>query len=89
MKLAQRKTIVLPLKQGRLYDCGTMKAVFKADGVETGDRYSVWSGGCRQTPKGQVHILMMRTTNCSLSSRASQASWSERRGTIPRRVRSC
>lgn len=41
MELVRRKPIVLPPKQGRIYDCGTMRAVFKADGVETGDRYSV------------------------------------------------
>jgi mannose-6-phosphate isomerase-like protein (cupin superfamily) len=38
---AGRETIILGLKQGRAYDCGTMSAVFKADGVETGDLYSV------------------------------------------------
>jgi quercetin dioxygenase-like cupin family protein len=33
--------IVLMPGEGRSYDCGTMRAVFKADGAETGDRYSV------------------------------------------------
>ncbi|MGI6852383.1 cupin domain-containing protein [Mesorhizobium sp. 1B3] len=37
--MLQRKPIVLSLKQGRIYDCGTMTAVFKADGIETADRY--------------------------------------------------
>jgi mannose-6-phosphate isomerase-like protein (cupin superfamily) len=33
--------IVLPPGSGRTYDCGPMRAVFKADGIETADRYSV------------------------------------------------
>jgi mannose-6-phosphate isomerase-like protein (cupin superfamily) len=32
--------VLLPGK-GRLYDCGPMTAVFKADGIETANRYSV------------------------------------------------
>ena len=36
-----RKPVMLGLRQGRGYDCGAMSAVFKADGSETGDRYSV------------------------------------------------
>jgi mannose-6-phosphate isomerase-like protein (cupin superfamily) len=36
-----RSTIHLPLEAGRRYELGTMQAVFKADGVETGERYSV------------------------------------------------
>jgi mannose-6-phosphate isomerase-like protein (cupin superfamily) len=36
-----RQPIILGLGQGRGYDCGTMSAVFKADGIESGDRYSV------------------------------------------------
>lgn len=41
MQVVSRQPIILPAKQGRGYDCGSMKAVFKADGIETGDRYSV------------------------------------------------
>ena len=41
MELGERKPIVLPPKRGRSYDCGPMRAVFKADGAETRDRYSV------------------------------------------------
>lgn len=41
MQPDERKPIILGLKQGRRYDCGTMSAVFKADGIETSDRYSV------------------------------------------------
>lgn len=33
--------IVLAPEAGRIYDLGGMRAVFKADGAETGDRYSV------------------------------------------------
>ena len=38
-------TIVLPPGGGRAYAWGAMRGVFKADGPETGDRYSVseWS----------------------------------------------
>jgi mannose-6-phosphate isomerase-like protein (cupin superfamily) len=41
MESVERKPIVLGPRQGRSYDCGTMSAVFKADGAETGDRFSV------------------------------------------------
>jgi hypothetical protein len=34
-------SIVLAPEQGRTYDMGFMRAVFKADGAETDDRYSV------------------------------------------------
>ena len=33
--------IALPLGEGRQYDLGGIRAVFKADGAETGDRYSI------------------------------------------------
>jgi mannose-6-phosphate isomerase-like protein (cupin superfamily) len=33
--------IVLPRGEGRTYDCGSITAVFKADGAETDARYSV------------------------------------------------
>jgi mannose-6-phosphate isomerase-like protein (cupin superfamily) len=33
--------IFLPPGAGRSYDVGSMQSVFKADGVETGERYSV------------------------------------------------
>lgn len=44
MSEAQNKTsrpIVLAPGQGRLYDMGRMKAIFKTDGSETDSRYSV------------------------------------------------
>lgn len=37
----ERTTIYLPLEAGRRYQLGAIQAVFKADGAETGDRYSV------------------------------------------------
>lgn len=37
----QTDAIVLGPEQGRIYELGKMRAVFKADGAETGDRYSV------------------------------------------------
>ncbi|NJO20958.1 MAG: cupin domain-containing protein [Spirulinaceae cyanobacterium RM2_2_10] len=33
--------IILPVGEGRTYECGPMRAVFKADGAETCNRYSV------------------------------------------------
>jgi mannose-6-phosphate isomerase-like protein (cupin superfamily) len=36
-----REPLVLTRGQGRTYECGPMLAVFKADGQETGDRYTV------------------------------------------------
>ncbi|MBA3446867.1 MAG: cupin domain-containing protein [Pseudaminobacter sp.] len=41
MNSPARKPVILGLGQGRGYDCGVMSAVFKADGEETGGRYSV------------------------------------------------
>ena len=35
------ETIVLPPRAGRAYEIGPLRGVFKADGPETGDRYSV------------------------------------------------
>ncbi len=37
----QSSVIVLGDGAGREYPCGTMRAVFKADGPETADRYSI------------------------------------------------
>lgn len=39
--LAERSTILLAPGEGRSYDMPDMKAVFKTDGSETGDRYCV------------------------------------------------
>ncbi len=33
--------VVLPSRQGRVYNCGTMTAIFKADENETREKYSV------------------------------------------------
>jgi mannose-6-phosphate isomerase-like protein (cupin superfamily) len=40
MSTNEQPIVLLPGK-GRSYACGPMTAVFKADGTETGDRYSV------------------------------------------------
>ena len=37
----KRQPVILGPGQGRVYDCGSMSAVFKADGAETGSAYSV------------------------------------------------
>jgi mannose-6-phosphate isomerase-like protein (cupin superfamily) len=49
--------IVLAPEQGRTYDMGFVRAVFKADGAETDDRYSVseWWMAPRQTGPGAHH----------------------------------
>ncbi len=39
--MSQAKPIILSSGEGRTYDCGPMTAVFKADGSETANRYSV------------------------------------------------
>jgi mannose-6-phosphate isomerase-like protein (cupin superfamily) len=41
MEPTEREPVILGPGHGRSYDCGTMRALFKADGAETGDRYSV------------------------------------------------
>ena len=50
-------SIVLPPEQGRTYDMGFMRAVFKADGAETDDRYcaSEWWMEPRNTGPGAHH----------------------------------
>ena len=49
--------IVLPPGDGRAYDLGPMRGVFKADGPETQDRYcaSEWSVEPRQPGPGAHH----------------------------------
>jgi mannose-6-phosphate isomerase-like protein (cupin superfamily) len=37
----ERRPIYLPIEAGRRYDLGAMHAVFKADGAETANRYSI------------------------------------------------
>src|SRR5690606_23431193 len=37
----RNEALILSAKQGRVYDCGTMTAVFKADENETDNQYSV------------------------------------------------
>jgi mannose-6-phosphate isomerase-like protein (cupin superfamily) len=34
-------TLIIPAGQGRVYDCGTMTAIFKADENETNEKYSI------------------------------------------------
>ena len=50
-------SIVLQPDQGRAYDMGFMRAVFKADGVETGGRYCVseWWMEPRKAGPGAHH----------------------------------
>lgn len=36
-----RHALIVPAEQGRAYDMGRMRAVFKADGAETAGRYSI------------------------------------------------
>lgn len=46
--------VILPPGAGRSYDCGPMRAVFKADGAETGGRYCVseWTVAPRSPGSG-------------------------------------
>jgi mannose-6-phosphate isomerase-like protein (cupin superfamily) len=39
--MTETSPIALGPEEGRVYPCGPMTAVFKADGAETGNRYSV------------------------------------------------
>lgn len=50
--MMERKTIILGIGQGRGYDCGSMSAVFKADGLETDERYSVSEWWLEPNSKG-------------------------------------
>jgi mannose-6-phosphate isomerase-like protein (cupin superfamily) len=52
MQSVQRKPIILGPNQGRTYPCGTMSAVFKADGAETRDNYSVSEWWLEPNSKG-------------------------------------
>ena len=40
-KQGHTEAIILPDGEGRVYDCGTMTAIFKADENETDNKYSV------------------------------------------------
>src|SRR5687767_12276600 len=54
----ERKPIILWPGQGRSYDCGTIKPVFKADGLETNDRYCVsewWLAPASKGPGAHSH----------------------------------
>jgi mannose-6-phosphate isomerase-like protein (cupin superfamily) len=37
----EKDTILLKAGEGRIYNCGTMTAIFKADENETGNKYSI------------------------------------------------
>jgi mannose-6-phosphate isomerase-like protein (cupin superfamily) len=52
MDESRRKPVILRPGQGRSYDCGPMRAVFKADGIETGRRYSVSEWWLERNSKG-------------------------------------
>lgn len=50
--------IILPAGGGRRYDMGAIRAVFKADGTETSDRFSVsewWLDAHREGPGAHKH----------------------------------
>ena len=58
MESGRRRPIILGAKQGRGYDCGMMNAVFKADGIETDNRYCVsewWLAGNSKGPGAHSH----------------------------------
>ncbi|HRP32928.1 MAG TPA: cupin domain-containing protein [Agriterribacter sp.] len=50
--------LILPPGQGRVYDCGTMTAVFKADENETAEKYSIsewWLNPGSDGPGAHLH----------------------------------
>jgi quercetin dioxygenase-like cupin family protein len=52
------KSLVLAAGQGRVYHLGPMTAIFKADGDETGDRYSIsewWLAPRSEGPGAHQH----------------------------------
>jgi mannose-6-phosphate isomerase-like protein (cupin superfamily) len=52
MDHGRREPVILRPGQGRSYDCGSMRAVFKADGIETASRYSVSEWWLEQNSRG-------------------------------------
>jgi mannose-6-phosphate isomerase-like protein (cupin superfamily) len=57
-EVPDRNLIVLPFGAGRRYELGQMRAVFKADMAETGERYSVsewWLEPRASGPGAHVH----------------------------------
>lgn len=64
--------VFLKAREGRSYDMGPMKAVFKADGVETGNKYSIsewWldpkskGPGAHSHPEDDVFYVLEGTMN--------------------------
>lgn len=50
--------LILPRGEGRIYHCGSMTAVFKADENETNERYSIsewWLEPCSGGPGAHLH----------------------------------
>jgi len=50
--MSPRAPVVLPTRKGRIYNMPSMQAVFKADGRETNDRYSVSEWWLKPRSKG-------------------------------------
>lgn len=64
MKHIHNKTDKLILKkgEGRVYNCGTMTAVFKADENETATKYSILESSLNPTRTDLVHINTKKMT---------------------------
>jgi mannose-6-phosphate isomerase-like protein (cupin superfamily) len=77
-----RKPIVVPAGQGRAYEMGRMRALFKADRDETAGRYSVsewWleprtrGPGVHEHPEDHVYYVLAGTVSLRLGDDWSQA----------------
>jgi hypothetical protein len=62
---AVRKPIVIHPEEGRAYEMGRMRAVFKADLEESAHRYSFRSGGWSRARAGRG-CISMRKIMCSM-----------------------
>ncbi len=62
--IAGRRPVVLGPGEGRAYPMGRVSAVFKADGVETGEGYSISEWWLARTRRGLARTPITRTT-CS------------------------
>lgn len=57
-KHTSNDVLILSAGQGRTYDCGTMTAVFKADEIETDEKYSIsewWLDPNSDGPGAHLH----------------------------------
>ena len=63
MSKTASEIVILDPEQGRAYDMGRIRSVFKAAGRETGSKYAIRNGGWSRTPRVRAPIRMTRTTS--------------------------